>query len=391
MRSTRSPRLRSLTFCAPTLAAAIAALMTGVAQAAPATLAAHAARAAHVARAARQPAASFGGQASLASVSCKGASWCMAVGSYTTTDSVRHSLAMIWTGTTWRTLKNPPGKSLTRVSCSSPRFCMASGGPTGAVRWNGTSWRTMRSPRGGLASITCAARTLCMRIHGTLVGVWNGRSWHDAKATDVCSGSAPGPCGMASVSCGSATNCIAVGTMTVSQEPVQVPIGMFWNGKTWARTEPPGAAEGNPAAANAVGCIASFCMAAGEAFSEVQGGGIAVAGTWTAAKKGWTDVSPDLGVLCTGALAICAWAGQVACGSTTSCMTLGGPPGSQFWNGSTWKSAKAIFAGRGSALRGLSCGGSDCLAVGFRTVAGKKRTLAELWNGSGWTIIKTPK
>jgi len=71
-------------------------------------------------------------------------------------------------------------------------------------------------------------------------------------------------------------------------------------------------------------------------------------------------------------------------------MTLGAP-GSQFWNGTTWKSAQAISAGRGSALQDVSCGGSDCLAVGFRTVAGKRRTLAELWNGSTWTIVKTPK
>lgn len=87
----------------------------------------------------------------------------------------------------------------------------------------------------------------------------------------------------------------------------------------------------------------------------------------------------------------CYWASAIACAGPAACMTLGGPDGSQWWNGTAWASARAISAGRGSALQGLSCGGTGCLAVGFRTVAGKRRTLAERWNGSAWTIVGTPK
>ncbi len=120
-------------------------------------------------------------------------------------------------------------------------------------------------------------------------------------------------------------------------------------------------------------------------------GGIAVAGAWNAKATTWTDVSPNLGTLCTGPLALCYWASAVACASKANCMSLGGPDGSQHWNGSTWQSAKAVSAGSGSELRDMSCGGNDCVAVGFRTVSGKRRTLAELWNGSAWSIITTPK
>src|SRR5690242_15436688 len=122
--------------------------------------------------AAAATAAPFAGQANLAADSCRSASWCMAVGGYTTTDHVRHSLAMIYNGTSWRSLKNPPGKGLTEVSCSSSTFCMAVGGPTGAERWNGTGWRTMPSPKGGLPSLTCASRVFCVRLHGDLPSVW---------------------------------------------------------------------------------------------------------------------------------------------------------------------------------------------------------------------------
>jgi hypothetical protein len=383
----RNPYLRRLKVCMPLLAA-MAALGTGTAHAAPA-MAAQAVRVAPAAHEVRTVAAVFAGQASLKSVSCHGASWCMAVGSYTTTDQVRHSLAMIWTGASWRLLRNPPGRSLAWVSCSSPTFCMASGGPTGAERWNGKAWRTMPSPNGGVFGVSCASHTLCMMIHNKFVRSWNGTTWHAwRKQTDIFCGGPSGPCGLARVSCGSTTNCVAVGTWTVSQEPVQNAVAVMWNGKSWS-VDDDLPASGNPAAMNAVSCAGSFCMAGGGAFIDVDNGGVAIADTWDAATRSWTGVPIDLGTLCSG-FQTCSWPSAIACASRTSCMTLG-PPGSQFWNGSSWKPARTISAGRGSELQGVSCGGADCLAVGFRTVAGKKRTLAELWNGSAWTILRTPK
>lgn len=168
------------------------------------------------------PAAPFGGTSHLSSVSCPPGSagtWCLAVGGYRTTDGARHSLAAIRTGSGWRTLRNPPGSGLIAVSCSSPTFCMAAGGPTGDLTWNGSSWRTVAAPSGGLAGVTCGSRTLCVGVSGQAFSMWRGTAWHEVKkVTDFCNGTAPGPCGIASVSCGSTTNCMAVGTWTVSQE-----------------------------------------------------------------------------------------------------------------------------------------------------------------------------
>jgi hypothetical protein len=335
-------------------------------------------------------AASFAGQALLTSDSCKGDGWCMAVGGYTTTDHVQHSLAMIFNGTTWRSLNNPPGKQLDAVACSSTTFCMAAGGPTGAERWNGKTWRSMPSPKGGLEGLTCASRMFCVRLHGNVPSVWNGSSWRDAKVVNFCNGSAPGPCGLAGVSCGSTTNCVAVGTWTVSQEPIQNAVADIWNGKKWTwDTEVP--AAGNPAQLNTVGCAGAFCMAAGVASSDQAGASIATANTWDATTSTWGDASPtSLGGIC-GEFSSCAWAGVVACVSSSSCITLPGMRTSQFWNGTGWQAAKSISAGKGSGLEDVSCGSADCLAVGFQTAHGLKRTLAELWNGSAWTIVKTPK
>src|SRR5262245_2287805 len=50
------------------------------------------------------------GPAGLSAVSCPGSSWCMAVGSYVDRSHVRHALALVWNGRTWRALRNPPGR-----------------------------------------------------------------------------------------------------------------------------------------------------------------------------------------------------------------------------------------------------------------------------------------
>ncbi len=334
--------------------------------------------------------AKFGGTARLTAVSCRGASWCMAVGGYVTTDGVRHALAMTWNGTTWLKLKNPPGKVLTWVSCSGPSFCLAAGGPTGAERWTGLAWKSMTSPRGGVKGISCTTRTLCMMIYRGFVRSWNGTSWRLwSKQTDVCDGAGDyGPCGLSGVSCGSAANCVAVGTVTTSPQPIQIPVGVFWNGRTWAPTRPPGVGQGNPAAMNSVACAGTFCLAAGGAFSEVIGGDVAVAGTWDARAASWADVSPDLGRICTG-FRTCSWADAISCGRAANCLTAG-PAGRLWWDGSAWEPAPAKGAGPGWALPGSSCGTSTCLAVGHQIAAGKERTLAEVWDGSHWAIVPTP-
>jgi hypothetical protein len=337
--------------------------------------------------------ATSGRLVSLNAVSCQGSSWCMGVGTYQLRAGPRHALAQLWNGTSWRVLKDPPDSFLTSVSCSSPTFCVATGGPTTTERWDGLAWRAMTSPAHAVTTPSCGSRTLCMVINGAnqndiggIAESWNGTKWRSwPQDTNACGGPPGLPCGLADVACGSATNCVAVGTITVSQEPVQDTAGAFWNGKKWIRTSPPG--DGNPAAANAVSCAGSFCMAVGGAYSEVAGGSVAVAGTFDAATNSWQDVSPNLGVICSG-FGVCAWTGAISCGSATNCLAW--RINNLAWNGTTWKAAPTRSAGPGSTLHAAACGGQICMAVGYRTIAGVRRTLAELWNGSTWKILPTP-
>jgi hypothetical protein len=327
--------------------------------------------------------------ASLAGVSCAEPTWCMAVGRSTDNSGGRHALAQIWNGSAWRVLKRVPGHSLGGVSCSSAQFCMASGGPTGTEVWNGGSWHTIASPPFGTFGASCGSRTLCMDTYRGLVRSWNGTTWRLWKrATDFCSGNPPGACGFASVACGSAKDCVAVGTQTVDNAGDQRSIAVHWNGSRWT-TAPPPAGDGNPEYLNAVSCAGGFCMAGGGAYQQVQNGDVAVAGAWHAKTKTWNDVSPtSLGVICTG-YSTCVWTSDISCAGPSNCMAFG-PSGNQAWNGSAWSAAPSVSAGPGSSLSTVSCRGTICLAVGYRTIGGAKHTLAELWNGSTWQIIATP-
>ncbi len=329
------------------------------------------------------------GNAIFSAISCRG-TFCMAVGHYTDRSHTRHALAETWNGTRWRLVRNPPAHELTSVTCSAAWFCLAQGGPTGLLRWNGSTWRELPRPPRGVGAISCGSRSECMavnfRVNGGVVESWNGRTWKLFKAaTDVCSGLPPGPCGLAGVSCGSGSDCVAVGTQTVSQEPVQDVVGLFWNGARWARTSPPG--PGNPAALTGVSCAGAFCMAVGGAFNEPMDGSVAVAGTWNATAKSWQDVSPLTGVVCKGFVA-CGW-DAISCGGPRNCMAFGGAIGLLAWDGSTWSPAPAI-AGQALHLNPVACGTSFCMAVGSRTVGSVRHTLAELWNGTTWRIVPTP-
>jgi len=76
---------------------AITAVLTaGLAAASPAAASPAAAAPATASLSARPHRAGF------SAISCKGASWCMAVGAYTDSSGARHAMAQEWNGTRWR-------------------------------------------------------------------------------------------------------------------------------------------------------------------------------------------------------------------------------------------------------------------------------------------------
>lgn len=348
------------------------------------------------------------GPAGLSDVSCTGASWCMAVGSYTDRSHVRHALALAWNGKAWRKLRNPPGQALSSVSCSSASFCMARSGLSrlsglsGQTQaWNGRTWRTVASPQHAASAPSCGSRSRCMLINGRGFGgsgsvaeSWNGRAWRTWwRQTKRCYGNGS-PCGLYDVSCGTSADCVAVGTNWVSTSD-QEPTALRWHRTAWLRMPGlPISAWGHSEVLNQVSCAGTFCMTTGTGQVDC-GGGFPVCGTleaaviWNGRTGSWTDVSPKVAFTCSSAT--CAWTRAISCGSPANCMALTYQNGNLAWNGTSWNAAPFAPAGPEAMLGTLSCHQGFCMAVGHQVVSGQRSTLAEFWNGTTWTILTTPR
>jgi hypothetical protein len=136
---------------------------------------------------------------------------------------------------------------------------------------------------------------------------------------------------------------------------------------------------------SAVSCTSlTTCMAVGNANSTLL--------AESRSGSGWTAVSiPDpgagqlSGLVCTSASA-CEAVGQFSNGGTTQTLA-------EVWNGSSWSVQSTPNPGgaTSSQLSDLSCkSASACEAVGQFTSGGATQTLAEAWNGSSWSIQSTP-
>ena len=123
-----------------------------------------------------------------------------------------------------------PSNQLNAVSCVSATFCMAvgsysSGGVTPGVieQWNGHRWSAIYSTSPGTDNqfngVSCVSTTFCVAVGSwdvstdllPLIATWNGITWSES------SGPGAGRFNLLSaVSCTSPTSCMAVGTTSGS-------------------------------------------------------------------------------------------------------------------------------------------------------------------------------
>jgi hypothetical protein len=281
----------------------------------------------------------------LSSVSCVSASFCAAVGTHFNSAGDEVNLAEIWNGTSWQIKATPNVTSqsgaadneLYGVSCVSASFCQAVGaGPDGptAELWNGTVWTVQSIPGADVQpqAVSCATADFCMEAGGSGdVDTWNGLSW--SAGTSVTGFSFVG-----SLSCLSAGFCEAVGEGPSGENATA------WNGTAWTAQATPGPVSNS---FNSVSCnTATSCEAVGQALG-----------------------------------------------------SNGAPvPYADAWNGSTWTTqpAPAPANSQSSSLASVSCtSASSCTAVGQYSSSsiptfGQTQTLAEVWDGTAWTIPATP-
>jgi hypothetical protein len=278
---------------------------------------------------------------------------------------------------------------------------VAAGIPT---QWSITQSANLPNPGSAseLNSISCVSATFCMAVgSGMLMGnpteplaeEWNGLTW-----TVVSTPQPPDytEVPLESVSCSSATFCVAVGYATSGSEPnIGLPFVEQWNGISWTEAVentsllPPGGIDGR---LYGVDCAsASFCMATG-AFVTTAQVPTALAVTWNGANWVTSPAQTNFG------------AGQtlssVSCVSATTCTAVGnwtGNPGGPFaeqFNNGTWTITLSGINGAQSAsdgvLTSVSCpAAGGCMAVGYTATSGLKVAYGQWWNGSSWASVNT--
>ena len=205
-------------------------------------------------------------------VACTSSTACIAVGeydkdrcgpSYGGCQAATLPIAERWNGARW-TLQSTPNlaryglfNQLDAISCAGPRMCVAVGARGDnallAERWDGSRWSQQSIPTGsisaknadiGLASVSCPSSRNCMAV-GTLYGNpgqplverWDGVRWSaELVATPPGFGG-----GLQSVSCTSSTACTAVGNYYGGYGSLLPggPLIERWDGTAWSRQAAP--------------------------------------------------------------------------------------------------------------------------------------------------------
>jgi len=349
-------------------------------------------------------------------VSCTSPTACIAVGTSGNGTTVATSLAERWNGTNWtiQQTPGPPGatsSSFYSVSCTSPDACIAVGnfrrsGVTEplAESWNGTKWalQQVSGPPGAdgeLYGISCSSATACTAVGNSDFGAalaerWNGSTW-TIQRTPKPGGAIYRFTYLTSVSCTSPTACTAVGESDTGLAYSRTNIGYqtlaeTWNGAEWTIQHTPSSGPGTDTFLEGVSCTSpTECIAAGDNGSPTATGGVVLAERWNGTNWAITPApQPARGPF--------AFAG-VSCTSPSSCTAVGGPFDvlAETWNGTNWAVTSALRpAGElYPSLSSVSCtSATACIAVGqSNNGAGSVAVpLAEVWDGTTWTILHTP-
>jgi hypothetical protein len=316
----------------------------------------------------------------LSAVSCGSSKSCVAVGDLEG-PQVDQALILRRTGGVWSRDPLSVGSGVVSaqlfgVSCTSPRACVAVGYAskgvlsqfTIAAHWDGSEWHLGAMPTTPgvmpvLSSVSCTSASFCVAVGNQyaqqrglpLVELWNGAAW--------LLQSVPGDTDLTGVSCTSRTACIAVGGVNGP------PLILRWNGRSWLVEKAPRLPF--PRELSGVSCTSiNRCVAAG--------GDTGAVARWDG--RGWKvqRLRPSDTVV-----------NGVSCASARSCWVVVTPGRSvprapeqlvRYWDGRSWSvqptplPADAIG---GAELLAISCGlRFGCTAVG--DYAAPMRTLPVL-------------
>jgi hypothetical protein len=350
-------------------------------------------------------ASTFSG-ADLFGVSCTGRKQCTATGLASTRTGKNYKpLAERWNGTTWTVQTTPTtnsggylgGTLSAGVSCTSSSACMAAGFSYTAKAsrllgegWNGRTWTIQPDSTpvvaGDPAGISCTWAKDCTAVGTrssgmTLAEHWNGQRW--SAVTTKHTGALTG------ASCPATGNCTAVGWNNAGKA-----LAAHWNGKAWSDESPADPQPLSPLYGVSCPAGTGFCMAVGSGGTQ-SGSAYSMAPLaerWTG--SAWTALTvPD-----PYSSTDYAEFNSVSCTSATNCLAVGDDINAAGtadatvaaqWNGTAWTIVSTPSPATLSALYAVSCTSATyCSAVGASSASptGKVTPIAEVWNGSTWSL-----
>ncbi len=270
----------------------------------------------------------------------------------------------------------------------------------GAVRASSPSWAVTpsRNPAGAnkseLLSVSCPSATFCVAagdstyVHReSLVERWNGGAWAVMQSRNPVGSTFAT---LRGVSCPNTTSCIAVGGSSTSG--IDETLIEHWDGRRWAimPSPSPGARLGTQIDLSAVSCpTTTSCVAVGGV--STFGIGKPVIEHWNGTYWTVMTAADPPGPTAVNLL-------SVSCPSPTSCVAVGsfGDPRNhisssplvEHWNGrGGWSIMTADTPAPYTQLLGVTCPSTtSCFAVGSFSSIVDFGSLVEHWNGrGGWT------
>jgi hypothetical protein len=312
--------------------------------------------------------------------------------------------------------KGASDSNLYDVSCNpSTKACTAVGKSTTSgvdspmvQRWNGTSWseqtpaKKSGSAQNRLFGVDCPSETRCLAVGSyqnseggpaTLGELWNESKW-TVQTTPVPSEATSSE--LVAVGCNNTAECVAAGSAVV--KGVKSAIAEEWNSPTWTLSTVPIPKEASSSQFDGVDCLwSNFCVAVGR--YTTSGGSIkSLVEFWDGTEWKLQTVADPEGAAQSTLL-------DVACTPTPNrCTAVGGWKNSKFeqftlayrFNGvTTWtlQSTPNPAGSIASVFQEASCATeTSCTAAGswVSGSGGSNQTLAEVWNGTSWSIQGTP-
>jgi hypothetical protein len=327
---------------------------------------------------------------SIADVSCPSATSCLASGYYTDTSGVERGLLLTWSDGAWTAAQAP---YIDNLSCVTATFCVSVNGPE-ILTWAKGTWTTTSAPAPAdngsdpvsLESVSCASASFCVaagaytNAAGHAEGVletWSDGTWTAARAPLPAHAAANpevvfGPGNLAS--CPSVSFCVAAGDYTDTSRSTEGLLETWSHGKWTARKAPlpAGAASRPDVVLLGLSCpTASHCLATGS-YNDTSGSVDDLLATWSGSS--WSPTSrPASDYLL----------GPVACVSASACVIAGSKVATSSGGSWTAEPLPAPPYGVYWDISNLSCASASCcVAAGESTDAAGEHWRAAIATGA---------